>query len=326
MKLNCRVGRSMLQVVAAAVLVAAQPAFAQGKVTRLVVGFPAGGPIDFVGRAMSEQLGKELGDKVIVENKPGANAAIAAEHVASANPDGHTLFLTSTGAVAINPALYDKLPYDPVRDLAPVSLVVNTVEVLVVNAANAAKTGADFIANARQRKQAATMASSGAGSVPHLAMELLADVTKVNLLHVPYKGVAPAITDVIAGHVDGLFIDVPVALGHIKSGKLKALGIAAPKRHSLLPEVKTFQEMDISGVDSNNWYAVFVARATPAGEVERIGQAVRRTLENEALKARLLASGVEPAPSTPAELAALLKNDSAKWARIIRAKKIKAED
>jgi tripartite-type tricarboxylate transporter receptor subunit TctC len=274
---------------------------------------------------MSEQLGRELGHQVLVENKPGANAVIAAEFVSKATPDGHTLYLTSAGAVAISAALYDKLPIDPVRDLAPVTLVVNTDEVMVASGNNAAATVPDFIAAARQRKDGATMASSGIGSVPHLAMELLADLTKANLRHVPYKGVAPAITDVIAGHVDGLFIDVPVALGHIKSGKLKALGIAALKRHPLLPDVKTLDEMGLPGVDSNNWYAIFSSRGTPAAEVERVNQAMRRTLENETVKAKLMASGVVPAPGTPASLAALQKSDSEKWARIIKLKGIKGE-
>ena len=317
--------RRTLLAIAAAIALAAPPAFAQGKTTRLILGFAPGGPIDFVARVMSEQLGKELGHPVIVENKPGANAGIAADYVAKSAPDGQTLFMTSTGAVAISPALYDKLPYDPVRDLAPVTLVVNTAEVLVASAANPASTVPEFIANARQKKDGATMASSGTGSVPHLAMELLADVTKANLRHVPYKGVAPAITDVIAGHVDALFIDVPVALAHIKSGKLKALGIAAPNRHPMLPDTRTLQEMGLAGVDSDNWYAIFAPKATPPADIERIGQAVRRTLENEAVKSKLLASGVEPAPTTPAQLAALLKSDSDKWARIIKLKNIKGE-
>ena len=297
----------------------------QGKTTRLILGFAPGGPIDFVARVMTEQLGKELGHAVIVENKPGANAGIAAEYVAKSAPDGLTLFMTSLGAVAISPSLYDKLPYDPVRDFAPVTLVVSTAEVLVASASNPASTVPEFIANARQKGDGATLASSGIGSVPHLAMELLADVTKANLRHVPYKGVAPAITDVIAGHVDAIFIDVPVALAQIKAGKLKALGIAAPKRHPMLPDTRTLQEMGIAGVDSDNWYAIFAPKATPAAEIERIGQAVRRTLENDAVKQKLLASGVEPAPTTPAQLGALLKSDSDKWARIIKLKGIKGE-
>ena len=322
---NRRALLGLLGLVAAATMAAAAPAYAQNKTTRLVLGFAPGGPIDTVGRVMSEQLARELGHPVVVENKPGANAGIAADFVAKATPDGHTLFLTSTGAVAISPALYDKLPYDAFRDLTPVTLVVNTDEVMVASAGIASNTVPEFIAAVKQRKDGASMASSGIGSVPHLAMELLADLTKANLRHVPYKGVAPAITNVIAGHVDALFIDVPVALGHIRAGKLKALGLAAPRRHPLLPDTKTLDEMGLPGVDSNNWYAIYTSRGTPAAEVDRVNQAMRRTLEAEAVKSRLLASGVVPAPGTPASLAALHKADFEKWSRIIKLKGIKGE-
>ncbi len=315
----------LVLVLACPLTLATVSTFAQTKTTRLVVGFAPGGPIDFVARVLSEQLGRELGHQVVVENRAGANAGIAAEFVARAPPDGQTLFLSSTGAIAISPALYEKLSYDPLRDLTPVSLVVNTDEVLVASVTNPANTPPEFIAHAKQRKDGATMASSGIGSVPHLAMELLADLTRANLRHVPYKGVAPAITDVIAGHVDALFIDVPVALAHIKSGKLKALGIAAPKRHPLLPDTKTLEEMGFAGVDSNNWYAIYTSRGTPPAEVERVNQALRRTLENDGVKSRLIASGVLPAPGSPAALAALQKADSEKWARIIKLKNIKGE-
>lgn len=300
----------------------AQPA----KVTRLIVAFPPGGPVDFVARTLGEQLGKELGHQVLIENKAGANGAIAAEYVARSAPDAQTLWLTSVGAVAINPALYDKLSYDPQRDLSPVSLVVNNVEVLVVGANAPYNSGAEFVAASRQNpSKPLTMASSGTGSVPHLAMELLNDAAKINLMHIPYKGAAPAITDVIAGHVNGFFGDIPGLISHIKSGRLKAIGLAATKRHPLLPEVKTFEEMGVPGVDSDNWYALFAAKGTPAAEVDRVNQAVRRTLGHEAVKSRLQASGAEVAPSSPAQLAALLKNDTAKWTRVVKAKNIQPD-
>jgi tripartite-type tricarboxylate transporter receptor subunit TctC len=318
--------RAIALGLACGALALSSAAFAQTKVTRVIVAFPPGGPVDFVARTLAEQLGKELGHQVIVENKAGANGAIAAEFVSRAAPDGNTLWLTSVGAVAINPALYDKLAYDPQRDLTPVSLVVNNVEVLVVGANAPYNTGAEFVAAARQQKAAPlTMASSGTGSVPHLAMELLNDAAKINLLHVPYKGAAPAITDVIAGHVNGFFGDIPGLIGHIKGGKLKPIGIAASRRHPLLPDVKTFAEMGVPGVDSDNWYALFASRGTPAAEIDRVNQAVRRTLGSEAVKSRLLASGAEPAPSTAAELSTLLKNDSTKWARVVKAKNIKPD-
>ena len=300
-------------------------ALAQSKTTRLVVGFPPGGPIDSVARIMSEQLGRELGQLVVVENRAGANAGIAAEFVAKSTPDGSTLLISTAGAMTISPSLYDKLAADPFRDLTPVSLVVNTDEVLVTSVNNPANTVPDFIATARARKDGATLASSGIGSVPHLAMELLDEVTKANLRHVPYKGVAPAITDVIAGHVDGIFIDFPVALGHIRAGKLKALGLAAPKRHPLLPEIKTLEEMGIKGVDSNNWYGIFAPKGTSPADIDRLNQAIRRSLESEGVKSRLLAVGLIGAPGSPAALAALQKADFEKWAGIIKIKGIKGE-
>ncbi|MFZ9183124.1 MAG: Bug family tripartite tricarboxylate transporter substrate binding protein [Hylemonella sp.] len=298
-------------------------ASAQTKTTRLLVAFPPGGPVDFVARTLSEQLGKELGQTVVIENKAGANGAIAADALIKAPADGQTLWLTSVGAVAINPSLYASLPYDPVRDLAPVSLVVNNVEMLVVNPNASASTPREFIQWGQQKR--VTMASSGIGSVPHLAMELLADATKADLSHVPYKGAAPAITDVMAGHVDGFFGDIPGLISHIRAGKLKPVGLASTRRHPLFPNVQTFQEIGVAGVDSDNWYALFARSGTPAAELERLNQAVRRTLANETVRSKLTASGAEPASSSPTELAAMLKNDIAKWGRVIRSKNIKPE-
>ena len=327
MKPQHLIRRAGLLTLACASLLLATAALAQqAKVTRLIVAFPPGGPVDFVARTLGEQLGKELGHQVIIENKAGANGAIAAEYVARSAPDAQTLWLTSVGAVAINPALYEKLSYDPQRDLTPVSVVVNNVEVLVVGANAPYNTGAEFVAASRQNPgKPLSMASSGTGSVPHLAMELLNDAAKINLMHIPYKGAAPAITDVIAGHVNGFFGDIPGLISHIKSGRLKAIGLAATKRHPLLPEVRTFEEMGVPGVDSDNWYALFAAKGTPAAEIDRVNQAVRRTLGNEAVKAKLQASGAEVAPSTPAALAALLKNDTAKWTRVVKAKNIQPD-
>lgn len=295
-------------------------ASAQTKTTRILVAFPPGGPVDFVARTLSEQLGKELGHTVLIENRAGANGAIAADALIKAPADGQTLWLTSVGAVAINPALYPSLPYDPVRDLAPVSLVVNNVEMLVVHPNAVAGTPQEFIQWGKQKR--VTMASSGIGSVPHLAMELLADATKADLSHVPYKGAAPAITDVMAGHVDGFFGDIPGLISHIRAGKLKPVGLASTRRHPLFPNVQTFQEIGVAGVDSDNWYALFARSGTPTADLERINQAVRRTLANEVVRNKLVASGAEPAGSTPAELANTLKNDLAKWGRVIRDKKI----
>lgn len=295
---------------------------AQPQLTRIVVAFPPGGPVDFVARTLAEQLGKELGQTVVIENKPGANGAIAADHVARSSPDTRTLWLTSVGAVAINPSLYHKLSYKPASDLTPVSLVVNNVEMLVVNAKAPYNTGAELVEAARKSHDPLTMASSGTGSVPHLAMELLNEHAKIKLSHIPYKGAAPAITDVVAGHVDGFFGDIPGLIGQISAGKLKPIGVASSKRHPRFPDVRTFAEMGIQGVDSDNWYALFAPKGTSAAETEKMSKAVYRALHTPAVKNKLEASGAEVAGSTPAELAKTLEADTQKWGRVVRANNI----
>jgi tripartite-type tricarboxylate transporter receptor subunit TctC len=303
------------------------PAFAQAqpKPARLIVAFVAGGPVDLVARTISEQLGKELGRTVIIDNRAGANGAIGAQEVMRSEPDGTTIWITSVGAAAINPVLYDKLPYDMQRDFAPVSVVVNNDELLATSPINPAKDAAEFVANAKKSGEPTPMASSGIGSIPHLAIEQLKDATGAKLLHIPYKGAAPAITDVMGGQVAAWFGDVPGMISHIKAGKLKALGMAAKKRSPVLPNVPTLEELGIPGVDTNNWYALFVSSKTPPAVIETLNKAVRNTLNTPSVREKLLAAGAEPAPSTPQELAAILKADTEKWGKLIKAKNIKAE-
>jgi len=316
--------RRVLGALAGAAL--AGTATAQTKPVRIVVAFSPGGPVDAVARMLADTLGHELGRTVVVDNKPGGNGAIAAQDVARAEPDGQTVWLTSVGAAAINAALYDKLPYDMTRDFAPVSLVANNVELLVANAGDAARDAAEFVAQARRRPAATVaMGSTGIGSIPHLAIEQLGDATDVKFLHVPYKGAAPAITDLIGGQIQGFFGDVPGLIGHVKGGKLKALGMAAPGRHPALPDVKTLDEQGIAGVDTNNWYAFFVGAKTPPAAIDALAKALHRTLATPAVRERMLQAGTEPAPSSAPQLAALMKRDSDKWARLIKAKHIKAE-
>lgn len=315
--------KKLVQFGFCALAISTSSAFAQSNSIKMLVAFPPGGPVDFVARTIAEPLGKELGMQIIIENKPGANGAIAAEYLGANPADGKVLWFTSAGAVAINPGLYEKLSYNPLKDLAAISLVVNNVEALVVNPASPANNGVEFVALAKQRD--VTMASSGTGSVPHLAMEQLADSTKGRFLHIPYKGAAPAITDVMGGHVDGFFGDIPGLISYIKSGKLKVIGIAAPKRSSVLPDVKTFAELGIPGVDSNNWYALFAKAGTPKAEIDRINAAMKKALANEATKSKLLASGAEPVGSSPEELDTILKSDITKWTKLIKAKNIKPE-
>jgi tripartite-type tricarboxylate transporter receptor subunit TctC len=313
-------------ILVAGLAVIAGAAFSQsGAPVKIVIAFPPGGPVDFVARILAQGLGEDLGQSVIVENRPGANGAISAQAVAKSAPDGTTLWFTSAGAAVMNPALYDSLTYDMQRDFAPVSLVVNNVEVLVVNPANPATSVTELVAQSKQSQNPMPIASSGIGSMPHLAMELLADSSGAKLMHVPYKGAAPAITDVMGGQVSGFFGDIPGLIGFIKGGRLKPLGIAAPSRHPLLPDVRTLDEQGIHGVDSNNWYALFAPAKTPPARIEQLNAAVRRVLTSESYRRRLLESGAEPMPSTPEQLAALVKADTAKWGQIIRDKKIKGE-
>ncbi len=292
-------------------------ALAQSKITRIIVAFSPGGPVDSVARLVAEQLSKELDRTVMIENKPGANGAIGASEVMRSAADGTTIWITSVGAVAINPALYENLPYDMTRDFAAVSLVVNPD--------NPVKDAAEFVATAKAAKDSIPMGSSGLGSIPHLAIEQLIDATGAQLLHVPYKGAAPAITDLLGNQIAGFFGDVPGLIGHVRSGKLKPLGIASSKRHPALPDVRTLDEQGITGIDTNNWYAFFVSAKTPPETVAALNKAVRAALTNPALSAKLLASGAEPAPSTPEELTKLMQRDTAKWAKLIKAKGIKAE-
>ena len=301
--------------------------WAQGssRPVRLIVAFAPGGPVDFVARTLAETLSRELGRPVLVDNKPGANGAIGAMETLKAEPDGSTVWITSVGAAAINPALYDKLPYDMVRDFTPVSLVVNNVEVLVTSAQNPANDVVDFVQRARAANVPVPMASSGMGSIPHLALLQMQDATKLDLLHVPFNGMAPALTNLLGGQVAGVFADVPAVMGQIKSGRLKALGMASRVRHLGLPEVRTFEEMGFPAVDTNNWYAFFVSSKTPRPIVDALNAATRRALADPGVANRLLQSGAEPRATTSEEMAALLRADTNKWAALIKARNIRLD-
>jgi tripartite-type tricarboxylate transporter receptor subunit TctC len=299
-------------------------ALAQGSYVRLVVAFPPGGPSDLMARVISEQLGKELKQNVVVENRPGGNGAVAAQYVLHEPADGKTLWLTTAGAITINPYLYPKLSYD-VKDLAPVSLVVNTPEMLVVNPKNPAKDAREFIQNAAKGSQV-NFASSGIGSMPHMAIALLTEQTRVGFLHVPEKGAAPAISDLMGGHVDAFVGDLPGVQALVKSGGLKGLALASSKRSPLFPDILTFEEQGIKGMELlNNWSGIYVSSKVPAATIEQINQAVRRTLADPNVAGKLRELGVDPQATSPAELGTLASRDSTQWARIIKANKIQAE-
>lgn len=314
-------------LIASATATIAMPAIvrAQSSTTRLLVAFTPGGPVDLVARMFGEQLAKDLGQTVIIDNRPGANGMLAASETMRASPDGSTIWFSSVGAVAINPSLYPKLNYDMVRDFAPVSQIANNVEVFCVNINDPAKSAPEFVAATKARPETTPIGSSGTGSMPHLALEQMALSSGAKLLHVPYKGVAPAISDTISGQIAGVFLDVPGAVSFIDGKQLKPLGMGAQKRHPRYPDIPTLEEQGIKDIDTNNWYAAFVSIKTPPETVARLNAAIAKSLQTPELRTKMIANGTEPAPSSAGELAALLKRDTDKWGALIRARNIKVE-
>jgi tripartite-type tricarboxylate transporter receptor subunit TctC len=315
-------------LVAALALTGARSALAQdfpSRIIRFVVAFPPGGPTDFVARLLADRMKGILGQTVLIENKAGANAAIGAEYVAKSQPDGYTLFFTTMGAVAINPSMRSDLPYDPLKDFAPVTLVVNTPDVLVVPSDLEVKTAKDFAEYAKARPGVVTMASTGVGSPPHLALELFQSAANIKVVHVPYRGAAPALTDLLGGQVQAMFADLPVLMPHIVSGRLKPLGTASAQRAEALPNVPTLDEQGLPNIYVDNWYALFAPAGTPAPVIAKLGDAAAAALNDPEVRRKLVESGAKPAPGTPKELSRLLRNDLERWGRVIREKGIKPE-
>ena len=310
----------------AALLLAPSVARAQdfpSRTVKIVVAFPAGGPTDFVARLLADKLKGILGQSVIIENKPGANAAIGAESVAKSDPDGYTLFFTTAGAVVINPHMRANLPYDPVKDFAPITLVVNTMEVLVVRTDTPMKSATDLVALAKSRPDGIAMASTGVGSPPHLALELFKGASGANVLHVPYRGAAPAVTDVVGGQVHAMFADLPVLMPQIRGGTLRPIGVGSRRRASVLPDVPTLDEQGIKDVYADNWYALFAPAKTPAPVIAKLNAAVMAALNDPELNKKLVDAGAIPAAGTPAELSEHLKTELDRWGKVIKDKNIK---
>ena len=302
---------------------AAQAQDYPSRTVKIVVAFPAGGPTDFVARVLADKLKGILGQSVIIENKPGANAAIGAESVAKSDPDGYTLFFTTAGAVVINPHMRANLPYDPVKDFAPITLVVNTMEVLVVRTDTPMKSATDLVALAKSRPDGIAMASTGVGSPPHLALELFKGSSGANVLHVPYRGAAPAVTDVVGGQVHAMFADLPVLMPQIKGGTLRPIGVGSKRRASVLPDVPTLDEQGIKDVYADNWYALFAPAKTPAPVIAKLNAAVNAVLKDPETAKKLIEAGADPAAGTPEELAAFLKSELERWGKVVKEKNIK---
>ena len=288
------------------------------KPIRIIVGFPPGGPADYTARLLADKLPALLGVNVIVENRVGANATIGADYVAKSLPDGHTLFLTTCGAMAISPHIGPKLPYDPLRDFTPIAQVVTAYSTVAVHPSLPAKNAKEFVALARARKGQITMASTGIGSIPHLAQELFKTAARIELVHVPYKGAGPSVTDALGGQISSLILDVTPLLPHLKAGKLRAIGIAGDKRVPLLPEVATLEEQGFKNVEAPNWYAIFAPAKMPRAIVDRLNEVVRKAIAMTDVRERLISTGADPVLSTPEQLAELLNRDHAKWGKLIR--------
>lgn len=320
-RLTCALALALCAVAPASAFAQAFPS----KPVTLVVPFPPGGGTDTGGRVIAEQLSRRWGQPVIVENKGGAAGQIGADFVAKAKPDGYTLLLGNIGTQAINPLLYKKMPYDPDKAFAPISLVAELPLAMMVNPAVPAKTAADFIALAKSRPGQMSYSSSGAGGAPHLAAEMFKDQTGSFVLHVPYRGGGPAIADLLAGHVQLSFMTVLEASGHIKAGKLRALAVTGDKRVAAFPDVPTLAESVLPGFNAISWIGLLAPAGMPQDLQDKIAADVRAVLADETVRARFVALGGVPRATSPPEFTKLIADDKSRYAQIIRSRKITVE-
>ncbi len=305
----------------AAIALACVPALAAAaypdKPIRLVVGFAPGGINDIVARIIGQKMGEDLGQSVVVDNRAGAGGTIGAEIVAKSKPDGYTLLLGSVSNIAMAPSQYKELPYDPTKDFAPVALVAASPNILVVNPKFPVHSVKELIALAKQKPGSINYASAGNGTSNHLTVELLKSMADINLVHVPYKGDGPAMTDVIAGQVPMMFPTLPAALPHIKSGMLRAVAVSSPRRSALVPDIPTVAE---SGGPKDFavsvWVGVLAPKGTPKDIVDKLNAEIRKVVAMPEVKQKLAAQGAEPAPDTPQEFAAYIQSETAKWTRV----------
>lgn len=309
----------------AALLAALVPiASAQGyptKPIRFVAPFAPGGGNDITARIVAEGLTHVLGKPVIVDNRPGSGSLVGTEIVAKAAPDGYTL-LNAGIAIAFNVTLYQKLPYDTLRDFTPVTLLADQPNILVAHPSLPAKTFQEFIALARAQPRKFTYGSAGVGSSPHLAMELLIMTLKIEVLHVPYKGVGPGLTALLGNQISVFFSTFASALPHVRAGRLRAFGVTSAKRASTLPEMPTIAEAGVPGFQFSTWYGMMVPAGTPRAIVEKLNQTTVGVLNSQETSQKLLAQGIDPMPSTAAEHAAYLKSEIQKWTKVIKAANI----
>jgi tripartite-type tricarboxylate transporter receptor subunit TctC len=292
---------------------------------RIVVPFAAGGPTDIAARHLAKKLTEVLAVSVIVDNRGGANGMIGAELVAKSKPDGYTLLMPTSSTMAINPAVYDKMPYDPIKDFAPVTPVVSGPVLLIVTPSLPAKSVKEFVALGKARPGEIVFASSGAGSNTHIALELFRDQAGIKVTHVPYKGAGPAIVDVIGGQAQAMFADLPVLAPHIKSGRLRALAVAGFDRTPMFPEVPALKELGYPRFNARQWYGVFAPAGTPREIVTRLNETIRQSLAAPDLRDPLAAIGADVFVLSPEEFGAFVKGEIERWGVIIKKYGIKLE-
>ena len=307
----------------ALVTLTAQAQTYPARAVRVLVGFPPGGGTDIMARVLAPQLSQQLGQPFVVENRPGATTNIASDMVAKSAPDGYTLLFT-TSALAINMSLYKNLTFDALRDFAPVSVFAESPNLLVAHSSAGASVK-ELLAQAKAKPGAMNYSSAGAGTSQHLAGELFKARTGVSIAHIPYKGTAASLTAVIAGEVQFTFANVPAILGHVRSGRVRALAVLAPKRSELMPEVPTMEEAGVKDVIVPVWYALLAPAGTPREIVKVLNDATVRAARDPGLKQKMVEQGADPVGNTPEEFGKLLREEVARWAEIVKISGAKAE-
>ena len=317
--------KALLAVAALSLAPLAGAQTSAGKPIRLICPFPPAGAVDIASRAIASELSKALGVTVTVENRPGAGGNLGGAEAARAPADGTTLFMTTSGINAINPVLYAKMPFDPIKDLAPVGALVSLSNVLVVHPSVKANSVADVIALAKAEPGKMNYASSGSGTSIHMSGEMFKFLTKVDIQHIPYKGSAPAVTDLLGGQVMMMFDNIPSALQHIKAGKLRALAVTGAKRDPLLPDVPTMVEAGVAGYESGVWFGLAVPAATPKEEIARINAAAIKGTKSPDFIKRMTELGYTIIGSTPEQMAAMNRAEADRWGPIVKASGAKAD-
>jgi tripartite-type tricarboxylate transporter receptor subunit TctC len=292
------------------------------KSIRWVVPYPAGGGSDFLARTISQQLAVQMKQSILIDNKPGANTAIAAADVAQAPADGHTILSADNGTMVFNPALYAKLSYSPEKDLVPVTLMGKLPMILVVGPASDAKDAKDFIRKAKAKPGSVNYGSAGAGSPHHLAMELLKVHAGLFMVHIPYRGAAPALTDLAGGQIPAMMVDLAAGAGFIKSGKIRALAVASPVRLAQLPDVPTFAELGLKNVEAAALVGVVAPAGTPTEVVNSLQKQLAEAINHAPVRQKLIDFGIEPVANTPSQYAELLRSETTVWHKIIKQQNI----